>query len=1006
MQQAIVDIACKSLACNGDDARNQIEKLKAAKLLPCDFKLPDNGEDEHGKTDDGEIVCGLQSSLKKCAMRLAKNIIDEVNQQLEDDNDCDESAKSVQSSTVCSSLQQRSWGNSSQGGRSQCSKNQDGRGSNSQNGKSRGCKNQDGRGGNSQDENDDCSSQQRSRGGKNQDRTGGKSQNGRSRGGKNQDRRGGNNQDGNDGCSSQQRSRGGKNQDRRGGNTQNGRSRGCKNKNGRGSNSQDTSDGCCSYQRLQDGKSQDGRGCNGQNGRSRGGKNQDGRGCNSQDGNYACPSQQRSLCGKNQDTRGCNTQNGKSRCCKNQDGRDGNSQDDGCSSWQRSQDGKSQNGRSRCGKSQDGRGGKSRDGRSKGSKSQNNCQDENDDCDSDTQQQELQCTLDKLDRDVERLRQQVADRNEMNCGVASTTDTRAASRCPPSSKASRAPSQTSSAGRLSESPSRSSVKRQSDVKKKGASRSGSGVSINQSSKHVSVSKDKDGKKGKNTNKRKSTDKNKSSNAIIIESSDSDSDDDYETAEQSFDDRDSSDNSYDNWSEDEEHCHNSARTTSSMCQLPLNRNSNAVTGSNCGCSGCNCVTSCNVQDVLDYELLCRAMEANDNSQMPISDVELQKFSVELVDSLYTAVRAKLSRPHRGAELETHSAEDCVCGTSSCGNVNNNNNYYKRDGVSNWGAFDGDYNACDEKNGLSSTTRVFYTGSLSSRNIFCYYIYNNCKNSKWNNNDDNSACNCNSNNNDADMREDEEDDILAADAVTVETGRSRDGENVDCNNKGDSFINGRIKRDDEITGQMGSGDDKVGIVARNTAKSEHPCSPEIFHDENAAVVDERLQLHLTTTIDYLLSVLGSQYLAHLALNSATDWLRRFRTSIDSRRFYRRKVRRSRHSSVRAGQALLDREPLDRDCLSTVDRTARRLFHNAVDVAVNSVQNLGHKPDNDSDDAQVFLTVESRRLWREAIQTSELLLMKKAIRANFHHSYTPASLLQYIFVVVGQLMVRWIR
>jgi len=52
-------------------------------------------------------------------------------------------------------------------------------------------------------------------------------------------------------------------------------------------------------------------------------------------------------------------------------------------------------------------------------------------------------------------------------------------------------------------------------------------------------------------------------------------------------------------------------------------------------------TCSARDLLDRETLCRALEACDNGQMPISDDELRKFALEVVESLYSAVRAKLS-----------------------------------------------------------------------------------------------------------------------------------------------------------------------------------------------------------------------------------------------------------------------------------------------------------------------------------------------------------------------------
>ena len=809
----------------------------------------------------------------------------------------------------------------------------------------------------------------------------------------------------------------------------------------------------------------------------------------------------------------------------------------------------------------------------------------NDEC-TKNQQQVLQCSLALLDqqtdaiiKDVERIRQQVADRmvSEITCGEVT-------------------PGEETDGTQSRLSTSQGSTKRKSD-----ASRNGSVGGTNATSKRAS-----NAKKGKHKNSRKSSDKNRSSNAVIVESSEQDSDDDDELDEIQDKETESSDDSDKEMSEDEQPWKNSARTkTSSRCRLPLNRNCNAATGSQCGCGGR--IASCNVQDVLDRETLCRALEACDNDQMPVSDVELRKFAGEVVESLYAAVRAKLSTmldaeyadaggewPFPKDELLAKADEevrsqvlpvvvehiewlmkeerralgqlDCdmmmiafagqfvdtivtnavlktqvdlsgkraytrtfvatsnggsssgsgkgrdsgsgstsgvgngvnsisrsstlkldneqlqnvwswssdsaqvlapgdkdkgrkntnsncnnpgssrptlarfVAGTGwtaidSCPEISrwsqrrqtdnilenestvyhsynsgecginsssNNNNKYGNDDDTNRSTAESVYNACTdtiigEEGGTYSTTSVFDAGYWLPKNVL--YPDDDCKHSSWSNN---CANNYNGNNNCAESFSDDDEnagDVTAADDEDNDDDddddhchHAQDAQSCDdCNNKADTFINHTVKKSSPIsrdrpTREKASSDDEQEAVAI------HSSSVAVFHDD----VDGELHRYLSTTVNGLLSTLGSRYLARRVLNSAAEWLNLYRTSIDLPRFYHRqccnwRIGRLQQAHVRAGRALLDQLPLDPICRLIVHQTASRLFRRAVDGAVRVTHDVErNRALHAVDDAQASLIVRTRSLWHQAIETSELLLMKTAIRANFYDFHTPARAL----------------
>jgi len=884
------------------------------------------------------------------------------------------------------------------------------------------------------------------------------------------------------------------------------------------------------------------------------------------------------------------------------------------------------------------------------SKSDNEC--------GNARQQVLQCSLQLLDqqteaivRDVQRVRQQVADRmvSEVTCGEG-TSEIRTPSGTSSSAKISRPDSRTSTAGRPSRSPSRgsttlqrqSAAKRESEARRqpeanKNESRSLSMLSARTSgSKRVSASKESN-KKGKQRNSRRSSDKNKSWNANVVESSELDSDDDEESEETEDEESGSSDDSEEESSEDEQQRNNSARTKqSSLCRLPLNSNCNAATGSeyDCGgcggCSGCrnscgNRVASCSVQDVLDRETLCRALEACDNGKMPVSDAELRKFALDVVESLYAAVRAKLSsmlddeykeaggkdsfpkdelltkadeevrsevlpvvvdhivwlmkeerrslgqldcdmmmiafagqfvdtivtnaviktqvdlsskraytrtfvatsnggsksrssigpgsgsgtgvKPTGSGGNESTNNKPTVSGANENGggsgtrvrsilrmssqkfadneqvedvwtresqlsakksadedqNVSNNcnkldlarsfastsltaredrsqksqrpyrrqtnsklknnnaaNHFYSssdrdtnsnnnngNDGHRNCDVSEGGYrNTCNDcfipkKNASSSAACVFHSVYRLSKNVFCYYTYDDCKHDSWNNNNYNYDSNYNTNNNCADTFSDDADHAGDVIGTTADDAGSHHAENVqtceddigDCK----SERGGAGNEHDGTTQQRSSGDDDEAIAAKISAKSEQSSSLAPFYDDCTEVASEGLHPLLSTTVSHLLSVLGSPYLCHRALDCAAEWLSRYRESIESPRFcdrQRRRWRRDRlqQACIRAGRALLDQVPLSSECLSTVDRSARQLFRRAVDGTISTVYDIEHHPTHDLDVAQVSLTDRTRSLWHQAIHTSELLLLKTAIRANFCDFHTPASLLFY--------------
>ena len=188
-----------------------------------------------------------------------------------------------------------------------------------------------------------------------------------------------------------------------------------------------------------------------------------------------------------------------------------------------------------------------------------------------------------------------------------------------------------------------------------------------------------------------------------------------------------------------------------------------------------------------------------------------------------------------------------------------------------------------------------------------------------------------------------------------------------------------------------------LADNDEEGENASSaqPSSSHDAITAVVDEGLQQHLSTIVDSLTSSLGSTNLADRALDCAGDWLTGCRSAVDSPRFHRGQplhygpLGRPQEEYVRAGRALFDQSVPNADCRSTVHRAAQRLFHCAVTDAVRTVVDVGHSPERHLDITHVSLIARAARLWYRAVQTSELLLMKTAIRANFVHFHTPVSL-----------------
>ena len=207
-------------------------------------------------------------------------------------------------------------------------------------------------------------------------------------------------------------------------------------------------------------------------------------------------------------------------------------------------------------------------------------------------------------------------------------------------------------------------------------------------------------------------------------------------------------------------------------------------------------------------------------------------------------------------------------------------------------------------------------------------------------------------------------------------------VSCGNKV-KVKNNNDRPTDDRTGDV----DEERVVTKNA-------QPSSSHNAGTAVVSEGLHQYLLTTVDHLVSSLGSRYLADRTLDSAADWLSRCRACVDSPHgpsYHGRGVRlQQAYPYVRAGRALLDHIVLDADCLSMVHHTAQRLFHSAITDAVCAVRDIEHDPAHDLDIADVSLIARTGSLWYQAIQTSELLLMKTAIRANFGDFRTLVSLL----------------
>ena len=110
VRQAIVQIACKSLASSGDDVQCEIERLKAANLLPCDFKLPKGGGGG-GRKKNQKNNNSQPKTLKNCAAQLVEGVICKVRDQMDcstdpDDQqpcelDVEELVKSAASSNGC-----------------------------------------------------------------------------------------------------------------------------------------------------------------------------------------------------------------------------------------------------------------------------------------------------------------------------------------------------------------------------------------------------------------------------------------------------------------------------------------------------------------------------------------------------------------------------------------------------------------------------------------------------------------------------------------------------------------------------------------------------------------------------------------------------------------------------------------------------------------------------------------------------------------------------------------
>jgi len=387
---------------------------------------------------------------------------------------------------------------------------------------------------------------------------------------------------------------------------------------------------------------------------------------------------------------------------------------------------------------------------------------------------------------------------------------------------------------------------------------------------------------------------------------------------------------------------------------------------------------------------------------------------LASTGFTARDDRSQRSQRPYRRETDSrlknrnaANHCYSSYDLSSNSNNNNG---DDGHCSWDASEGGYcNTCSDrfipkKNGSSSAACVFHSVYRLSKNVFCYYTYDECKHdSRNNNNYYNYDSNYNTNNNCADTFSDDADhagDVIGTAADDVGSHHAEDVQTCDddigdCKSERGGAGIDAVEHDRTTQQRSSSDDDDEAIAARISAKSERSSSLAPFYDDRTEVTSEGLCPLLSTTVSHLLSVLGSPYLCHKALDCAAEWLSRYRDSIESPRFYYRQRRRWRRARlqqayIRAGRALLNQVPLGPECLSTVDRSARQLFRRAVDGAISTVYDIEHNPTHDLDVAPVSLTDRTRSLWHQAIHTSELLLMKTAIRANFCDFRTPASLL----------------
>lgn len=374
----------------------------------------------------------------------------------------------------------------------------------------------------------------------------------------------------------------------------------------------------------------------------------------------------------------------------------------------------------------------------------------------------------------------------------------------------------------------------------------------------------------------------------------------------------------------------------------------------------------------------------------------------------AARRSDTRQRRRNEerLESWHTANRVCHADGNDNSNNNSssNEIAKIAGNSWDAIDTDPNvggnaiSVSQNTVLYLTAGLFHAAYLLSRDLLCYYGHNDCKNNNDLDNNDN-ACNYNNNNNNlVDIPNDHGTDATTGNCVNHDSG---DG---DLYNKGDDFISTVIKRD-RVIRQKNSGDGENVVATGNSSQNQQSDSPSVVDD----AVDEAVEQYLTMTLHGLRSALAAvsvqklprasfyianddNHFARLALNSATDWLNRYRTSVDSWRFQKREGRKSRQEqSVSSGHALLDGQPLDVECTSVVDRTARKLFQSAVDFAIDDIRHSpAHDPNDDSYcEEELSLMQKARRLWQQATQISELILMKAAIRANRHDSPTPVSL-----------------